>query len=275
MPSKIPIHFVDDDSPVEQSGSPTTSLASAPDLATADDFDQAGENYSLGTAWLSADGPRFNADATATLGAEDGKTTPHALTIDANEEASVHEFDAEAFDEEVVVNDEPADVQAIATRLERVEVELSMVDAERQELTEKIARVQADFDNFRKRTEREKERTYQGVVSDIARNLLPVLDNLQRAVEAETSVRANESKEFRHFVHGVELIHRQLRDVLENLGLKPVQAIGLPFDPYVHEAVATEYSAQHEPETVLQEMVKGYRLGEVLLRPAMVKVSTK
>jgi len=101
-----------------------------------------------------------------------------------------------------------------------------------------------------------------------------VIDNLRRALEAERSKEADESEEFRHFLHGVELINKQLNEILESLGLEAVPAMGEPFDPHVHEAVVTEATDEYEPDTVIQELVRGYRLGDKLLRPAMVKVST-
>jgi molecular chaperone GrpE len=153
--------------------------------------------------------------------------------------------------------------------------ELKRVEAARAELQETLARRQADFENYRKRIERERGETYNRVVGDVVNKLLPVLDNLRRALDAEALMEAAESDEFRHFLHGVELIDKQLQDVLEGLGLQPVEAVGQPFDPHIHEAVATEPSADYEPDTVTQELVRGYRLGEKLLRPAIVKVAVR
>jgi molecular chaperone GrpE len=164
----------------------------------------------------------------------------------------------------------PALAELLATR-----AELKRVEAARAELQETLARRQADFENYRKRIERERTETYNRVVGDVVSKLLPVLDNLRRALDAEASMQATESEEFRHFLSGVELIDKQLQDVLEGLGLQPVEAVGQPFDPHVHEAVATEPSEDYEPDTVVQELVRGYRLGEKLLRPAIVKVATK
>jgi molecular chaperone GrpE len=171
----------------------------------------------------------------------------------------------------------PQMVELIATRAElrRVEGELKKLSDERQDLNDKLARRTADFDNFRKRTERERTETYNRALGEVVRRLLPVLDNLQRALDAERVVEVKESEEFRHFLHGVELINRQLGGVLEGLGVEVVPTVGERFDPHVHEAVATEETDAHEPDTVTQEMQRGYRLGEKLLRPAMVKVATK
>jgi molecular chaperone GrpE len=108
----------------------------------------------------------------------------------------------------------------------------------------------------------------------VVNKFLPVIDNLRRALEAERSMEASESAEFRHFLHGVELINKQLDEVLESFGVQAVPAVGEPFDPHVHEAVVTEPTSEYEPDTVIQEIVRGYRLGDKLLRPAMVKVAT-
>jgi len=164
----------------------------------------------------------------------------------------------------------PATAELIATRSE-----LKRVEAENAELKDRLARRQADFDNYRKRVERERTETYNRVVADIAAKLLPVVDNLKRALEAESSVEAAESDEFRHFLSGVDLINKQLNGVLDALGVKPISAIGEPFNPHIHEAVATEATADYEPDTVIQEIVSGYRLGDKLIRPALVKVSTR
>jgi molecular chaperone GrpE len=164
----------------------------------------------------------------------------------------------------------PVLAELIATR-----AELKRVETERLELIERLARRQAEFENYRKRLERERGETYQRLVGDVVSKLLPVMDNMRRALEAEASVQANESEEFKHFLLGVELIFKQLHDLLEQLGVKPVPAVGQPFDPHVHEAVAIEQRDDYEPDMVTQELVRGYRLGEKLLRPAMVKVSTR
>jgi molecular chaperone GrpE len=164
----------------------------------------------------------------------------------------------------------PAVAELVATR-----AELKRVEAERADLLDQLSRRQADFDNYRKRTERDRQETYHRMVGDVVGRLLPVLDNLRRALDTEASQQAGESEEFRHFLQGVELIYKQLTDVLESLGLQPVAAVGQPFDPHVHEAVITEQTEEYEPDTVIQELVRGYRLGDKLLRPAVVKVATK
>lgn len=164
----------------------------------------------------------------------------------------------------------PDRAELIATR-----AELKRVEAENAELKNSLARRQADFENYRKRVDRERSETYNRVVADIAEKLLPVSDNLKRALEAESSVKAAESDEFRHFLSGVDLIWKQLNGVLEALGVKPIVAVGEQFNPHIHEAVVTEATDEYEPDTVIQEIRSGYRLGDKLIRPALVKVATR
>jgi molecular chaperone GrpE len=171
----------------------------------------------------------------------------------------------------------PIMAELIATRAElrRVEAGVKRLSDERADLVDKLARRQADFDNFRKRTERERSETYNRALGEVVRRLLPVMDNLQRALETERTMEVGESAEFKHFLEGVELINRQLDVVIEGLGVEVVPTVGHLFDPHVHEAVSTEQTDAVEPDTIVQEMQRGYRLGDKLLRPAMVKVATR
>jgi len=164
----------------------------------------------------------------------------------------------------------PATAELVATRSE-----LKRIDTENAELKSQLARRQADFENYRKRIDRERGETYNRVVADVAGKLLPVLDNLKRALETEASVEATESDEFRHFLSGVDLIYKQLNGVLDALGIKPVPSVGEHFNPHIHEAVEAEASDEYEPDTVTQELVAGYRLGDKLIRPALVKVARR
>ncbi len=169
----------------------------------------------------------------------------------------------------------PVMAELIATRseLRRVESELAKLSGEKQELTEGLARRQADFENYRKRTERERTETYNRAVGEVIGRLLPVLDNLRRALDAEATFESAESDEFSHFLRGVELIEKQLTGVLEGFGVEPVPTVGEKFDPHIHDAVVTEETGEFEPDIVIEEMRRGYRLGDKLIRPAMVKVS--
>lgn len=164
----------------------------------------------------------------------------------------------------------PVLAELVATR-----AELKRVEGEIADLKDRLARRQADFENYRKRVDRERSDTYERAVAEIAAKLLPVLDNLKRALDTEANVESSESDEFRHFLSGVDLIFKQLTGVLEALGVKPITAVGARFDPHIHEAVVSESTDEYEPDTVMQEIIRGYRLGEKLIRPALVKVAVK
>lgn len=164
----------------------------------------------------------------------------------------------------------PELAELVASRSELKRLQNSLREAQ-----DALARRQADFENYRKRIDRERHELHDRVVADLVKKLLPVLDNLTRALESERSMEASESAEFRHFLQGVELINKQLNDVLDSFGVQTIPAVGERFDPHVHEAVVSEPSEEYEPDTVIAEMSRGYRIGDRLLRPAMVKVAAR
>jgi len=211
--------------------------------------------------------------------ADDEAQSAESTPADMDRSDPDNEGEDMLFDDELVAENEhgsdepaggPATAELIATRSE-----LKRVEAENAELKDRLARRQADFENYRKRVDRERGETYNRVVADIATKLLPVVDNLKRALEAESTVESSESDEFRHFLSGVDLIYKQLNGVLDALGVKPIAAVGEQFNPHIHEAVVTEATDDYEPDTVMQEIVAGYRLGDKLIRPALVKVATR
>ena len=142
--------------------------------------------------------------------------------------------------------------------------------AEKSALYDKLLRGQAEFENYRKRTERERGELYQHGRDDVLLQFLPVVDNFERALSSlETS--EGDAEALRH---GVELIHKQFKDALSKFGLEAVEAVGQTFDPHVHEAVTTEATDKHKENTVIQEFQRGYKIGDRLLRPAKVKVAS-
>lgn len=145
-----------------------------------------------------------------------------------------------------------------------------------QELAASLRRVQADFDNYRRRVERERNEHYSYAVSTVIRELLPVIDNFGRALtNAETyTEETSTAADLQHFFDGFHLIQKQLDKVLAVLGVQPIPALGKPFDPHVHEAVAIAKHDEFPPNTIIEELMRGYRLGEKLIRPSLVKVST-
>lgn len=138
---------------------------------------------------------------------------------------------------------------------------------ERDDLQDRLLRSAAEFDNYRKRTERERRELSDAVSADVIRDLLPVVDDLERALAAATD---SSDQALRS---GVELIHRQLLDVLRRRGAESFQTVGQDFDPAWHEALASEPANGHRDGEITAEIRRGYRIGQRLIRPAMVKVA--
>jgi len=139
---------------------------------------------------------------------------------------------------------------------------------ERDELRERLLRTAAEFDNYRKRVDRERRELAEAASVDLIRDLLPLVDDLERALQVEAT-----SEEAEAYRRGFEIIYRQLLEVLRKRGVTPIEAVGRPFDPQYHEAVVHEPSATHADGEVIGEVRRGYMIGERLLRPAMVRVA--
>ena len=135
-------------------------------------------------------------------------------------------------------------------------------------LNEKFLRLMAEYDNYRKRTQRERDQLYQCATEDLMRELLPILDNLDRATEHRNNGLSHEE-----YVRGIATIEDQLRKVLAHAGLTAMQVVGQPFDPALHEAVLQMPSDDHPSGSVTQEVQKGYTLRGNVLRHAKVVVS--
>ena len=144
---------------------------------------------------------------------------------------------------------------------------LTELQRERDALQDRLLRTAAEFDNYRKRIERERRDQAGALAADTIEELLPIIDNLERALDAPVG---SDAEVYRT---GVQLIHRQMTELLHRRGVKPIQTEGADFDPRFHQAVIHEVSAEHREGEVMGELRRGYMLGERLLRPAMVKVA--
>ncbi len=131
---------------------------------------------------------------------------------------------------------------------------------------DRYLRAAAELDNFRKRTARLRTEARDETLREVLIRVAPALDNMRRAL-------AQESATIESFKQGLELIHDQLQEALKGYGLEEIQAVGQPFDPLCHEALAEVESPEHPPGTVVEEMEKGYRLRDKVVRPARVVVS--
>ncbi|XP_078435871.1 co-chaperone GrpE family protein [Wolffia australiana] len=177
---------------------------------------------------------------------------------------------------EALINGDESTISKVEAFLQSIEDEKNSLEikafALNEELTvekDRVLRISADFDNFRKRTEREKQSLMTNVQGEVLENLLPVLDNFERAkaqikVESEGEEKINNS---------YQSIYKQFFEIFNSLGVEAVETVGASFDPMLHEAIMREDSSEFEEGIILQEFRKGFKIGERLLRPSMVKVS--
>ena len=145
--------------------------------------------------------------------------------------------------------------------------ELGQLAGEKAELHDRVLRSQAEFQNFKKRVERERSELFEYASMEAVRALLPVLDDFERSLKVESA-----DKEY---VKGMELIYQRFYDGLKKLGLEPIISEGQAFDPHVHHAVDKVETEEAAPDTVLEEFQRGYNFKGRLLRPAMVKVAVE
>jgi molecular chaperone GrpE len=183
--------------------------------------------------------------------------------VGLSQEDLEHELPAAEGGEEAAsaaVGAKPAEVGAVP--------ETEQVKAERDALLDRLARLQAEFDNARKRAVREQQEFREFAAADVIRNFLPILDSFERALKAGGG--DSNSNDFRN---GVELIYRQFQDALQKIGVQPIPALGQVFDPRVHEAVEMVDTTEVADHHVFDELQRGYKYKDRLLRPAMVRVA--
>ncbi|MCM3716881.1 nucleotide exchange factor GrpE [Fictibacillus phosphorivorans] len=142
------------------------------------------------------------------------------------------------------------------------------LEAKIEELGQKNLRLQADYDNFRRRTREEQAASLKYKSQSLIEQLLPALDNFERALKTEA---ANE--QVKTLIQGMDMVYRQLTDALKQEGLTEVPAVGEKFDPNLHQAVMQVEDSEYESNTVIEELQKGYMLKDRVIRPAMVKVN--
>ena len=164
-------------------------------------------------------------------------------------------------------NDEGLPAVTVEGQLSAVTAERDQLAAEKADLQDRLRRSLADFDNARKRFEQQRSDFVQFAAMDLVRELLPALDDFERALKVET--------QDENYAKGVQLIYQRFYDTLKKLGLEPMEVVGKPFDPNRHQAVDRVQTSEVEDQTVLAEFQRGYNFKGKLLRPAMVKVAVK
>lgn len=169
---------------------------------------------------------------------------------------------------------------ALENRIASLQNQIAKLETERGEIIEISRRRQTDFDNFKKRIERDRTDTFRNQLGNLATKMLPVLDNLNRALDAASGYNdgvggGDNPQNFQQFFEGIMLVNQQLGEVLEEMGVQPIAAVGEPFDPHFHEAVAAEKDDAVPPNTITAELLRGYKIDDKVIRASMVKVSAK
>lgn len=169
------------------------------------------------------------------------------------------------------VRDDTVDEQAADPRADapaQAGDDLAAVLKEKEALHDRLLRTAAEFDNYRKRVERERRELSEYAAADVLSDLVAIVDDFERALQISTDGAGSDA-----YRQGVELIHKQMLDLLRKRGVRAIEAVGADFDPNFHQAVIHEVSPDHREGEVIQELRRGYMLGDRLLRPAMVKVA--
>ncbi len=180
------------------------------------------------------------------------------------EEDTIEEASTKTEDKEISNNKED-EVQEQTSDLSK---KYESKEKEFEELNSKYMRLQADFMNFKRRQERDRQNIYDFAVQDLLKELLPLLDNFERALDSSKKEEINDG-----FYEGIQMLYKQFIDTLSKNGLKEIEAKDQKFDPNVHNAVMQEQSDEHEEGTVIEVFQKGYKLKDRVIRPSMVKVS--
>jgi molecular chaperone GrpE len=195
------------------------------------------------------------------MGKANGKTEAQHTGIDLEHELPP----AESNDEPQAGANPPTSMGTIADGTSEMSAELEKVKSERDSLLDRLARAQAEFENARRRAAKEQQEYRDFATAEAIKSLLPVIDSFERALRIKS-----DSKDFRN---GIELIYKQLQDALAKLGVRAIRAQGEPFDPHYHEAIEMVETADAPDHQVIEELQRGYKLKDRLLRPAMVKVA--
>lgn len=181
------------------------------------------------------------------------------------DEAEAAQEDAAEGSEEEAPEEAASEAAAMQEEIEALKGQVEKLTGDLQEKKDRLLRLQADFDNFRRRSAKEREEISAVVTQNFCKDMLPLLDNFERAMAAET-------KDVEAFQKGVKMIFTQFQEVLKKNGLEQIEAVGQKFDPNFHQAVMRVEDPEKEDDTVAQELQKGYMVKGRVIRPSMVQV---
>jgi molecular chaperone GrpE len=185
-----------------------------------------------------------------------------------SEETITEESPETAVGPEAVENGGQPAEEVVPTQPVTLEEQLTAVQAEADDYKDRWLRSQAEFDNARKRMEKQRLETYSNATANVMNKLLPIVDDFDRAMEnVPTEISENS------WLEGIQLVQRKLAATLENFNVTPIEALGEPFDPTLHEAISQESSEEFESGTVCRVLQTGYKIGDRVIRPSLVVVA--
>jgi len=168
------------------------------------------------------------------------------------------------------LQEKEGEIVSLNSKLKQLKEEIKSIDLETSTYLDHLKRLKAEYENYKKRAIKERRQLVLWAVEDLVKELLPVLDNLERAIDSSSS-----SQNFSSLAEGIQLVSGQFKSVLEKKGLEEIKAKGEQFDPYLHEAIMQVESKDYSDNLVVQELRKGYKFKDKVLRPSMVKVNKR
>lgn len=166
-----------------------------------------------------------------------------------------------------------AAIKRLEVDVKNLQATIAKMESDRDEMFKNSQRRSKDFEAFKSRAERERKETFQNQISNVATLMLPALDNLHRALDSAEHLPGEKSDTFQQFYDGIALVSEQITEILSKMGIKPIPTVGEDFDPYYHEAVATDESGEYPQNTITGEILTGYTAGDRVIRHSMVKVA--
>lgn len=163
--------------------------------------------------------------------------------------------------------------EELTSEIAKLQATIKKMEDERSEIFKNSQRRSKDFENFKARAERERRETFQSQMGNLATFLLPALDNFNRAIDSAERLQETKSAGFESFFDGVVIVNHQIYDILAKMGIETIPTVGDPFDPHFHEAVATEERTDMPDGYICEELLRGFRIGDRIVRHSMVKVA--
>lgn len=191
------------------------------------------------------------------------------VSADGGGDREASSSDQEASQDQTGADEQEQKIQELTEKVEGLE-------EERDELNERLLRKAAEFENFRRRMDREKKRRHEAGMLEVIEPILEVLDDFERSIDAAEELQESQDPgaAYESLKGGVEMVFRKFRDTLENLGVEPIEAEGEQFNEHLHEAMMRQPAPEEEPGTVLHEIRKGYRMDDRVVRHSRVVVAT-